>query len=377
VAVLPDVKVAIVHDTVAPHRGAEDALEELARMLPNADILSGVSFGTHVSDQLKSRSQQARWLRYLPARKQHYREHVMFRPLAIRAMDLSEYEVIISNCAGFAKGAGQADNAVHVCYCHAPTGLAGRLHNEVAESDSGSANQILLTPVFAGLRALDVRLAAQPDYFVATSKAVAKQIKHLYGRNAFVIYPPVDTSRFHISQDVGSYLLIVSPLLPQKRIDMVIAACNSASKQLVIAGEGPERTRLERLAGPTIRFLGRRTTEEVMDLLSRCEALFCPNTEDDFDTMPIKANASGRPAISLDTGSAREAILDGETGILCSDCSRPGIVEAMDRCASQYWDPDTLSAHARSFDAASFRAKFSSVLSDICGENSIAGIGLN
>ncbi|HUB29804.1 MAG TPA: glycosyltransferase [Terracidiphilus sp.] len=375
--IYPDAKVAIIHDTVAPHRGAEDALEELARMLPNADILSGVSFGTDVSDQLKARSQMARWIRYLPARKQHYREHVMFRPLAIRAMDLSEYEIIISNCAGFAKGAGQADNAIHVCYCHAPTGLAGRLHNEVAVNESGVANRLLLTPVFAGLRALDIRLAAQPDYFVATSRAVAAQIKRLYGRNAFVIYPPVDTSRFHISQEVEGYLLIVAPLLPQKRIDMVIAACNSASKQLVIVGDGPERARLERLAGPTVRFVGRRTMEEMVDLLSRCEALFCPNTEDDFDTMPIKANASGRPAISLDTGSAREAILDGETGVLCSECSRPAIVEAIDRCASQYWDPDTLCAHSRSFDAAAFRAKFLAVLSDVCGENSIASDGLN
>ena len=126
---------------------------------------------------------------------------------------------------------------------------------------------------------------------------------------------------------MADYFLIVSPLLPHKRIDMVIAACNSTGERLLIVGEGPDKQRLEKLAGPTVELLGGRTERETAELLARSEAVFCPDVEEDFDTMPLKANASGRPAISFAAGSALETIDDGESGVLFREYSRPAMVE--------------------------------------------------
>jgi glycosyltransferase involved in cell wall biosynthesis len=152
---------------------------------------------------------------------------------------------------------------------------------------------------------------------------------------------------------------------------MVIAACNSADKRLLIVGEGPDRWRLGRLAGPTVELLGNRTESETAELLARCQAVFCFDIEEDFDTMPMKANASGRPAISFAAGSALETIADGESGVLYREYSRPAIVDAMRRCSALDWDANALRLYARQFDIPAFRIKFTAMLEDILGTKAI------
>ena len=359
--------VAIVHDSCAQSTEAARVLEEIASLLPNAHIFSTISLEDGYSPYVQSRSTKTTWMTHLPAKWMLHRRYVLLNPLAFKALDLSCYGIVISNCAGAAKSVSQRDDAVHVCYCHSTLQSSGHYsqHNHVNESKGKPP--LLLRPLHSGLRLIDIHTSVQPDYYIAKSHAVANQIKSHYGRNAVVVHPPIDTSQLYCSGSPGDYLLIVSELTAHKRIDMVIVACNSMGKQLVIVGDGADRARLEVLSGPTIHFVGRRTDSEVADLLSQCQAIFCPDIGEEFDTMPLKGNASGRPVISFAAGNACETIADGETGVLYSECSRPAIVDAIERCGRLSWDPNLLRTYARRFDAAAFRSKFSSVLGDICG----------
>jgi glycosyltransferase involved in cell wall biosynthesis len=361
-------KIAIVYDGLDYYRESEYVIEEIARMLPHADILSPISAEHGVSPYIRSRALKTTW-REARARKRLRDGHLLLYTFASKALDLSGYDLVISNGAGFAGSVEYRDTALHVCYCHVaqPQSLWQHTVDASAPEVKGAA-RFLLRSLVAGIRRMDVHSSIQPDYYIAKSCVVAQQIQQYYGRKAFVIHPPIDISQFSSSSSLSDSLLIVSSLLPRKHIDMVIAACNSSGRQLIIVGDGPDKTRLESLAGPTVHLLGRRPESEISDLLARCVAVFCPDPEDEFDTMPLKANASGRPAISFAAGSAFETIADGETGVLCCEYSRPAIVDAIERCIKMGWNVNELRAYAKSFDASAFRAKFALLLADICGE---------
>lgn len=364
-------RVAIVHESFAQYGEAERIAEEIAKLAPHADILSAVSVDESLSHYLRSRAIKTTWMNHLPAKKKWSHQYAPLFPLAIRALDMSQYSVVISSCAGFAKGVQCRHDAVHLCYCHTVRPSIWRSKEYARAENVNGTTRLLLKPLLAALRQFDRALAVQPDYYVAKSRGVADQIKKCYGRNAYVVHPPVETSRFYASQTPDDYLLIVSDLFAHKQIDMVIAACNSIGKRLLIVGAGPDRQRLESLAGPSILFLGRRTENQVVDLLARSQAVFCPDVEADFDTMPLKANASGRPAISFAVGSAFETIANGASGVLCWECSRPAIAEAIEHCVRVPWNPAILNKHARDFDVSVFRNEFTSVLEDILGTESM------
>jgi glycosyltransferase involved in cell wall biosynthesis len=356
-----DKRVAIVHDSIFPHSDAKDALDVLTNMLPNADIFC-VADGTF-SDRVKAQPGGVAWMKHIAARRTLSAGNVALRSLAVRAMDLRAYDIIVSNCAGLAKGARQRDSAVHICYCHAAASWSA----EARLDQKKMTERLLLSPVFAGLRWIDARLATQPDYFIAASRAVAARVKTVYGRNALVIYPPVDTAQYYRSGGQGKYILAISPLVEEIRLDTLVAACNVIAKELWIVGEGPDRKRLESIAGPTVQFVGNPEGDAVRDLLAHCAAVFCPGVGEGFDTLPIKANASGRPAISFMTANAGETLMDGHTGILCRDSSAAGVADAIERCGSVDWDQEALMAHARSFDVSAFRTRFFTLLADVCG----------
>lgn len=366
-------RVAIVHESFAQYGEAERIAEEIAKLTPEADILSAVSVDESITRYLRSRSMKTTWMNHLPAKERLSRQYAVLFPLAIRSLDMSQYSVVISSCAGFAKGVQCRDDAIHLCYCHTVKSAIWRYEELARTQKANSATDLLLKPLRAALREIDRTLAVEPDYYVAKSHSVAEQIKQCYGRNACVVHPPIEASRFYSSKTPDDYLLIVSELFPYKPIDMVIAACNSMGKRLLIVGDGPDRQRLESLAGPSIRFLGPRTERQVADLLARCEAVFCPDVEADFDTMSLKANASGRPAISFAVGSAFETIANGESGILCWEPSRPAIVEAIEQCCRLAWNPVALAAYAGDFDVSVFRARFTAVLEDVFGTGSMIG----
>jgi glycosyltransferase involved in cell wall biosynthesis len=364
---------AILHDSFVRAGEVERVTEEFASIFPQADLFSAFLVEESLSRCIRSRPVKTTWMNRLPAKGSLHRYYCLLNPLAIGSLDFSKYDVVLSSSTGLAKGAVRADGAIHICYCYTPTRWMWRYDEYARTEKLGMVTGVALKPLLAGMRQIDLRASVQPDYFIAQSHSVAAQIKRHYDRNAFVIHPPLDVSRFQISEKTDHYILVLSSLLPHKRIDMMIAACNSIGKRLLIVGEGRDRARLERLAGPTIHFFGYRSEAEVLRLLSRCQAVFCPDVADDFDSMPLKANASGRPVIAMAEGSALETVVEGVSGILYKENSRPALVDAIEYCSSIAWKPMLLQSYARQFDRLAFAAKLESLLHDILGTKGSVG----
>ena len=361
-----DTKIAFVHDNFAQQGGAERVAEEIAKMMPYADILSTVTVDRKLSRYIRSRQVRTTWMQRLPAMDRLYRHYFMLYPFAIKSMDLSAYDVVISSCVGFAKGVIRAPNAIHVCYCHTPTRWIWRFEDYAVREQFSLATATLLKSLLLGVRQIDRYASTQPDYYIANSETVAKRIRKFYGRNAVVIYPPIDVERFSISDEVEDYYLIVSRLNAYKRIDIAVESCNRLGKNLRIVGDGPDRLRLQELAGPTVQILGRLPDAEVNRLLSRCKALLFPG-EEDFGMVPLEANASGRPVIALAAGGALETIIDGKNGVLYPESTAESLAEAIERFERLDWDSLALRRYSKRFDISVFREALSKVLTDLMG----------
>lgn len=361
---LAEKRIAIVHDGLAGNGEVARVVEEIAGLLPQADVLAAAGKAQPAMRTVGGRTvERSR----MPTKRGFRRPSGMLSPFAMRGLDLSSYDIVITSCAGAAKAAGCSDDAVHVCYCYGPTRAIWRYREYARTEMVNPAAGLLLLPVRAGLRRMDAALSLQPDYYVATCRAAAEEIRRCYGRRALVIHPPVDVSGYHRSAADEDYYVLVSPLVAHKRIDAVIAACNSTGSRLLIVGDGPDRRHLEALAGPTVKVVGSQAESEAAELIARCIAVFCFDAEEEFDGMPLKANAAGRPAIALATDTAQETIVDRETGILYEEYSRPAIVEAMKECRARDWNGDVLRKYSRTFDGAAFRSQFAAFLDDILG----------
>lgn len=365
-------KIAFVHDNFAQQGGAERVAEEIAKMLPDADLLTTVTVDRKLSYYIRSREVRTTWMQNLPALDRLYRHYFMLYPFAVKSIDLSAYDIVISSCVGFAKGVVRAPHALHVCYCHTPTRWIWRFDDYSEREKFNVATGLLLKSLLLGVRQVDMHAADQPDYYIANSKTVANRIREFYGRNAIVINPPVDVQRFSISDEVDDYFLIVSRLIGYKRIDVAVEACNRLGKKLLIVGDGPDRARLEAMAGPTVQLLGRLPDPEVNRLMSRCKALLFPG-EEDFGMVPLEVNASGRPVIALAAGGAMETIVDGVTGLLYAESTPDSLVEAIGKFDRIEWDPQALRRYSERFDIPVFRQTFSKVLTDLMGER-VAGV---
>ena len=204
-----------------------------------------------------------------------------------------------------------------------------------------------------GLRKWDLRAAKQPNYYIANSHLVAERIKKIYGREAHVIPPPIDVNRFHMSNDIEDYYLILSRLMPYKRIDLAIEACKRMNRRLVIIGDGPDRARLEKLADDRIEFLGRQPDQIVNYYAARCRALLFPG-EEDFGMAPLEANAAGRPVIAYRGGGAVETVIDGKTGLFFDQPDSRALSTAIEQFESMVWSQILLRRHAEKFDSNVF-----------------------
>jgi len=196
---------------------------------------------------------------------------------------------------------------------------------------------------------------------VANSRTVAARILHAYDRHAEVIHPPINIRRFRPSAGHDDYYLVLARLVSYKRIDLAIQACNLAGRKLLIIGDGPDRKRLEQLAGPTITFAGRLNDRDVEHHAGRCRALIFPG-EEDFGMVPLEVAAAGRPTIAYRAGGATETILDGITGVFFDAPNPEALVDAIERFEKNRWAPEQLRGHAENFSVQVFQQRFRSFL---------------
>ena len=364
-------RVALVHDWLTGMRGGERCLEVLCELFPDAPLFTLVHVPGSVSPVIERRRIITSFIQRLPPATAGYRSEASLGlkryylpafPLAIRRLDLRGYDLVLSMSHCVAKGAPVAPGALHLCYCFSPMRYLWDMYGEYVGRRRGMV-RLLAGPVAKRLRSWDRRTNGVHE-FVAISNYIAERIRRIYDRSAEVIYPPVDVSRFEIADATDDYYLVVSALIPYKRIDLAVEAATRLDRRLVVVGTGPEESRLRALAGPSVTFLGYRSDTEVAGLYRRCRALVFPVVED-FGIAPLEAAAAGRPTIALRKGGAVETMVgldDGDrppTALFFTEQSVDALVDAMLRFerARDRFDPKALRARAEQFDRPIFKQR--------------------
>jgi len=330
----------------------------LCELFPQAPLFTLLHVRNSVTPPIQNRRIITSFVQRLPGAREWYRYYLPLFPLAISRLDLSGFDLVVSMSHCAAKSVRVPRGALHVCYCFTPMRYVWDLHQDYFRN---WATQALAWPLAAALRRWD-RRTASVHHFLAISRHIAERILRVYGRQADdVLYPPVDVRRFEIADAAGEYYLVVAALAPYKRVDLAVAAATRLGRRLVVVGTGPEEARLRAMAGPTVKFVGWRSDEEVAGLYARCRALLFPSLED-FGIAPLEAAAAGRPTIALAQGGALETMVgleasDGApTAVFFSEQSVDALAEAIKKfeAAEDRFDGKALRARAELFDRPLF-----------------------
>jgi glycosyltransferase involved in cell wall biosynthesis len=357
-------KVAIVHDWLNQIGGAEGVLEALVEMFPDAPIYTSMYWPEAMPSAYRQWDIRTTWMDHLPGTHRHHQSYLLLYPLAFDGLRLSGYDLVISNKSAFCLGVRTPPQTRHICYCLTPTRFVWDFENYVEREGVGVTARRLVRPFLGWLRRWEREAASRVDAFAGISREVQSRIQAFYGRKSAIIYPPVNTGRFRRDDSYRDYFLIVSRLIPYKRIDLAVQAFARLGLPLWIGGEGRDRRRLEAIAGPNVRFLGRIPGEELGPLLAGCRAFIFPGLED-FGITPVEAMAAGRPVIAYAGGGALDSVIEGVTGSFFRERTPESLADAV-RCfdASAY-DPGVIQAHARQFDVHVFKAKMQAFFREV------------
>jgi len=362
-------RVALIHDWLTGMRGGERCLEVFCELFPEADLFTLLHVPGSVSTVIERHRITTSFVQRLPAAATRYRYYLPLFPAAVEAFDLRGYDLVLSSSHCVAKGARRAPGARHVSYCFTPMRYVWDLYDDYFGRRARPLVRALMPPVAARLRRWDRRSTARVDDFIAISRHVASRIERYYGRSADVIYPPVDVQRFEVADgDAGEFYLVVSALVPYKRLDLAIQAVNRLGRRLLVVGSGPEGRALRALAGPGVEFLGWRSDTEIAELYRRCRALVFPGVED-FGIVPLEAMAAGRPVVAFAAGGALETVVppggpEPPTGLFFDAQTVDALVEALRRLESGAiaFDPKRLRARAEAFDRPRFKERIAAFL---------------
>lgn len=382
---LPQARIALVHDWLNQMGGAENVLEELIAIFPGAPIFTSMYDAARMPPQYRRWPIRPTFMQHLPGVMTHHQRYMPIYPLAFGRLDLSGFDLVLSNKSGFCHGV-RTDNshgrrAIHVCYCLTPTRFLWLFDQYREREQIGAGMSQALQPLLALLRRWDYAAAQRVDHFIAISSEVQRRIRQIYGRPSPVIHPPVDTVFFSpdpsspvptlpvLTAEVDDYFLIVSRLIPYKRIDLAVEAFNRLpNRKLVIVGEGRDLAALRSRARSNITFLGRQNRTVVRDLMRRCQAFVFPGLED-FGIAPVEAMSTGRPVVAFGGGGALDTIVPGVTGVLFNEQTVESLTQTLADFDADYFSPAACRIQAEQFSVARFRQKLLEFLS-ACSENS-------
>ncbi len=346
-------RVALIHDWLTGLRGGEKVLEVLCELYPDATLFTMVYIPDSTSLIIESHPIRTAFTQKLPAVKSLYRWYLPLYPWAVESLDLDGYDLVVSSSHCVAKGVLTPPDSTHICYCHTPMRYVWDRFGDYF--GNGVTARLVYGPVAHYLRKWDVASAARVDHFIANSKYVAERIQKYYRREADVIYPPVDTEVYvPAEEEPEDYYLIVSALVPYKRLELAIDAFNKRNEPLLIVGTGPQEAKLKARAGPNIRFLGGLSQQELRPIYQRCQALLLPGVED-FGIVPVEAQACGRPVVAFAEGGALESVRDGETGVFFSESSPEALSDAIDRVSSLRFNRNAVRSWALGFSRQRFK----------------------
>jgi glycosyltransferase involved in cell wall biosynthesis len=348
------VRVALVHDYLNQYGGAERVLEILHELYPDAPIYTSIFDPTTMPRSFQSWDIRTSFLQRIPLSRRIHRTLLPLYPLAFESFDFSGYDVVLSNSSAWAKGVITPPQTLHVCYCLSPMRWAWSYDAYIQREQLGRSARRLLPPVIHYLRLWDVASAQRVDRFIGISRVVRDRIAKYYRRDADLIFPPVDAARIPMGGEHGDEYLVVSRLIPYKRIDLAVAACTRLGLPLRVIGDGRDRPRLTALAGPTVRFAGRLPDHEVHAALGRCRAFIFPG-EEDFGIAPVEAMAAGRPVIAYAGGGALDTVAEHISGRFFAPQTVDALADMLTSWIPESFDPPAIRAHAMQFDTGAFQ----------------------
>ncbi len=354
-------KLALIHDWLNQIGGAEDVLAKLVELYPQSPIYTSIYAPELTPERWRSWDIRTLWLDKLPSIHRHHQRYLPFYPLAWGALALSQYDVLLSNKSGFCHWVRYRQDTLHICYCLTPTRYVWQLDDYLAREGFSRPVKFLLRPLIALLKPLDFNAAQRVHHFVAISTEIQQRIRDCYQRDSLIIYPPVDTQRFAAAavDHPDDYFLIVSRLIPYKRIDLAVQAATRLGLPLKIGGRGRDLERLRALAGPTVEFLGYVPDDQLPELMARCKAFLFPGLED-FGITPVQAQAAGRPVIAFGGGGALDTVIPGQTGELFSEMTVESLMQVMQAFDPARYERAALQQHAAQFDTSVFKAQIAS-----------------
>jgi glycosyltransferase involved in cell wall biosynthesis len=348
---------AIVHDWFVVEGGAESVLVELARLLPTAEIHTsfhkpGLFGGAIDPGRVRTWPPQ----RLFPGTRR-FRSFLPLYPIWFSLLRLPNRPVVISSSIAFTHAVQTPGGGPHISYVYTPLRYAWDLDTYLSQASWSLPARLGARVLRPLLRRWDVATSRRPDVVVAISAEVRDRIRTLWGRDAEVIYPPVNVGAMTVSTVDDGYLLVAARLLSYRRIDLAIEAANRLGLALVVVGDGPELARLQALAGATVEFRGWLERAQLVDLFERCHAYVVPGIED-FGIAPVEAMAAGKPVIGVGRGGVAETVIDGVTGVLFEVQTADSLVSAIERLDTMTVDPAACRARAEEFDTAVFRARW-------------------
>lgn len=360
-----DLKVALVHDWLVGRGGGERVLYDIHTLFPDAPIYTLVYDQDKAPEWCKECDIRTTYIQKWPGAKSHHKLLLSFMPKAWEALDLTEYDLVISCCASCCKGVITRPDALHVCYSFSPTRYAWDLYYDYLEN-TNAIKRFFMKRMIHKVRLWDFQAAQRVDHFAADSNFVGSRIKKYYRRDFTTIYPGTRINEYPITEMPDDYYLVVARFVRYKRVDLAIEACNQLKKKLVVIGSGgEEEERLKKLAGDTVEFLGRVSDEEMERYYSRAKAFLFPGIED-YGITPVEAMSAGVPVLAFGKGGALETVQDGKTGLYFHDQTVSGLVhciEEFERNGVAY-SRQQIHDYSLNFSDEIFKGNFTNFLKD-------------
>jgi glycosyltransferase involved in cell wall biosynthesis len=355
-------KKALVHDWFYANGGAEKVVHSIGNIWSDLEYFSLIDF-LNEDDRnfiLKGEKVKTSFIQNFPTAKKNHRKFLQFFPRAIESLNVNDYELVISSSSSIAKGVLTNQNQLHICYCHSPMRYAWNLYHEYLEDKNlttGLKGWYAKSVLFK-LRTWDFISSNRVDYFVANSEYIAKRIKKIYNRDATVIYPPVDVNSFKLEENKEDFYVAASRLVSYKRISLIVEAFNKMpNKKLKVIGDGPEMSKILKMANKNIEILGRKSQKDMIKTLQKAKALVFA-ADEDFGIIPVEAQSCGTPVIAFNKGGLKETVIENITGVFFEKQEVSHLVEAVNRFESLKFDAKIIRKNSERFSKERFEKEF-------------------